>query len=200
MAIVWQANIVDVQGNIIPAANVEVRHQLSGVLATIYSDFALAVPISNPTVSDGLGYVRFFVADQGLYRIQASKGGFTRTWEYVSLLAIPTGTTTPTVVVDPAALAAGNNNDVNFFLDDTIGRVRILGDAGGSVLTGMQGGVDGRRIVLTNRGATTVTLRNQSALSGAANRFAMNGDMLLPTQASAQFLYDDLVDRWSRIG
>lgn len=199
VGIVWQANIVDLEGTIIPAANVEVRDQLSGALVAIYSDYALTAPLVNPTASDGFGFVRFFVANPGLYRIVASKGGFSRTWEYV-LFTRPTG---PELgVVTPAALAAGNNNDWNagFASDLTIGRVRTQGNAGGSTITGMTGGTDGRRIILTNILANPITILHESGLSVAANRFNMNGDLYWPSGVSHEFIWEGAISRWSKMG
>lgn len=199
--IVWQANIVDLEGNVVPAANVEVREQVSGALVPLFADFELTAPLTNPTQSDGFGYVRVFVANTNLYRIVASKGGFTRTWEYVLLLQIPSGGYVPLGISTPAALAAGNNNDWNAGIaDTTIGRVRTSGDAGGSILTGMAGGADGRRLILTNVSANAITVLHESALSVAANRFHMNGDLFWPQGVSHEFLYEGATARWSRLG
>lgn len=104
----------------------------------------------------------------------------------------------PVEISTPSALAAGDNDDFDAGIDGTIGRVELQGDAGGSVLTGMQGGTDGQRVVATNTSANTITLRAEDTGSTAANRFAMNGDMLLPQNCSVQFLYTQ--SRWSRIG
>lgn len=199
VGIVWQANIVDLEGTIIPAANIEVREQLSGALVALFSDYALTAPLVNPTVSDGFGFVRLFVATPGLYRIHASKGGFTRTWEYV-LFSRPVD---PSLgVVTPAALAAGNNNNWNpgIAADLSIGRVRMQGHASGSTVTGMTGGTDGRRIILTNILATGVNIPHESGLSTATNRFNMNGDLFMPSGVSHEFLWDGAIQRWSKLG
>lgn len=199
VGIVWQANIVDLEGNVIPAANIEVREQLTGTLVALYADYALAAPLVNPTVSDGFGFVRFFVATPGLYRILASKGGFTRTWEYV-LFSRPADPSLS--VITPAALVVGNNNDWNagFAADPSIGRVRVQGDAGGSTITGMTGGTDGRRIILTNILANPITIAHESGLSTAAMRFYMNGDLYWPQGVSHEFLYEGALSRWSKLG
>lgn len=198
VGIVWQANIVDLEGTVIPAANIEVREQISGVLAPIYSDYELANPLVNPTASDGFGFVRLFVATPGVYRIHASKGGFTRTWEYV-LFSRPAD---PSLgIVTPAALAAGNNNNWNPGIADlAVGRVRMQGHASGSTITGMTTGSEGRRIILTNILANGITIASESGLSTAANRFNMNGDLFVPSGASHEFLYDGALGRWSKLG
>lgn len=78
---VWQRNIVDEAGNVVPNATLEVRHQSTGVLASIFSDYELTTTLSNPTTADENGFVRFFAAS-GLYRITASANGFVREWIY----------------------------------------------------------------------------------------------------------------------
>lgn len=200
--IVWQANVVDLAGNVIPAANVEVRLQDSGVLVPIYADYLLAAPLVNPTITDAFGFIRLFVGATGRYRIKASKGGFTREWQHVLLLAEPaTGAFVPTGITTPAALAAGNNNNWDAgIVDTTIGRVRTVGDAAGSTITGMQGGTDGHRVILTNVAANDITILHESALSVAANRFNMNGDLFWPAGVSHEFLYEGFLSRWSKLG
>lgn len=195
--IVWQANIVDLEGNVIPAANVEVREQLTGALVQLYADYELAAPINNPTLSDGFGFVRFFVANRGLYRITASKGGFSRQWTYVLF-----GQGLPTGIAFPAELVAGNNNNWNPGLTGEIGRVRVRGNVGGSVLTGMDatGIPDGFRVILTNIGDPDITVTSQSGLSTEAYRFAMNGDLFWPRGVSHEFMYEGGVSRWSKLG
>lgn len=195
--IVWQANIVDLEGTVIPAANIEVREQLTGTLVALFADYDLVAPLTNPTQSDGFGFVRFFVANRGLYRITASKGGFSRQWTHVLF-----GQGLPTGISFPAALVAGNNNNWNAGLTGEIGRVRTRGDVGGSTLTGMDatGIADGFRVILTNIEATAITILHESAASLAANRFALNGDLYWPSGVSHEFMYEGGIARWSKLG
>lgn len=200
VGIVWQANTVDLQGNVIPAANIEVREQISGTLVPIFADYDLLVPLDNPTISDGFGFAKFFVAAAGIYQITASKGGFNRQWTHV-LFSRPVDFAIPAVTVTAAALAAGNNNDWNAGLANAnLRRVRVAGDAGGSVLTGMIFGTDERYVVLTNISANAITVLHESALSAAANRFNLNGDLFWPQGVSHEFLYDGGISRWSKLG
>lgn len=208
MAAVWQGNVIDLQGNIIPAALVTVRDQVGGGLTPLFEDFACTSPLTNPVISDQHGFVRFFVQNNGLYQITAKKGGFTREWTYVLLIGQPTGGYVPREVVEPDPLAAGNNNDWNaeFSTAEDIGRVHVTPDASGtSVITGMNGGaanVDGRRIILTNFTSDPFQISAENVLSLAVNRFAMNGDLFVPAGASHEFIYDALIltGRWSKLG
>lgn len=204
MPAVWQGNVIDLEGNALPAASIEVREQISGVLVPLFADFAMAVPLGNPFAADDFGFARFFVAANGLYQIKASKLGFTRVWEYVLLINAPTGGYVPTGIAVPDPLVAGNNNDWDsgMSVSANIGRIRVAGDAGGSTLTGMLDGVDGRRIILTNVAATDIIVAHESVLSLAVNRFNMNGDLFWPRGISHEFIYESgyLTGRWSKFG
>lgn len=81
---VWQATIVDEDGNVLPFASVEVRLESSGTLVAIKSDRAGATGQANPGTADANGYFRFFAAG-GAYRITASLGGASREWRYVAI-------------------------------------------------------------------------------------------------------------------
>lgn len=77
---VFQRSIVDEAGNIMPLAAVEVRDQVTSNLVQLYDDYDGASPIGNPTAADANGFVRFYVA-AGRYRIEATSGALSRTWE-----------------------------------------------------------------------------------------------------------------------
>jgi hypothetical protein len=81
----WQATIVDEDGNILPGASVEVRHETSGSpLATLFSDRDGLVSIGNPFVADAEGFAAFHTAG-GAYKITATYGAFSRVWRYVGI-------------------------------------------------------------------------------------------------------------------
>lgn len=81
----WQATITDEAGNVLPAASVTVRREVSGSpLASLFSDRAGVTPTGNPFTADGDGYAAFHVAG-GAYRITATLGGVTREWRYVAV-------------------------------------------------------------------------------------------------------------------
>lgn len=81
----WQATILDEEGNILPAAQIEVRREVTGSpLAVLYSDRDGLVTIGNPVSADSDGFVSFHLVG-GAVRITATLGGFTRTWRYVGI-------------------------------------------------------------------------------------------------------------------
>lgn len=81
---VWQRTIVNEVGDVQAAASVEVRDEVSGALAALFSDRAGATGTPNPAIADVNGFVRFYLAG-GAYRIVVTKGGFTQTWRHVAI-------------------------------------------------------------------------------------------------------------------
>lgn len=99
--------------------------------------------------------------------------------------------------ITPASLAV-NTNDYNpTGLSDT-SRIRLSASAS-IELTGLQGGTDGRRIILHNIAAFAITLKDDTT-STAANRFSLNGDIVLSQDQSIQLEYDGTSSRWRAIG
>jgi hypothetical protein len=81
----WQRSITDEAGTIQPLASITVRREVGGApLASIYSDREGATPLGNPFTADAEGFAAFHVRG-GAYRIDASLGGFSRTWRYVGI-------------------------------------------------------------------------------------------------------------------
>jgi hypothetical protein len=63
-------------------------------------------------------------------------------------------------------------------------------------ITGLQGGVAGRVLVLVNVGSFNITLKNQDAASAAANRFAATGAVLVEPDGVVALRYDATSQRW----
>lgn len=80
----WQATITDENGDVVASASVAVVSETSGALATIYSDRAGAVSISNPMTADSDGFVSFYAAGDA-YKITATSGSTTREFRYVGI-------------------------------------------------------------------------------------------------------------------
>ena len=84
----WQATIVDDAGDILPSAEVTVIVESTGLAASLFSDRAgsTAKGTSGVFSADTNGFA-FFYADPAPYRItaEASGGGTSVTWNYVSL-------------------------------------------------------------------------------------------------------------------
>ncbi len=80
----WQGTITDSNGSIVANASVAVVSETTGALATIYSDRAGTVSISNPTTADSDGFVGFYAAGDA-YKITATSGATTREFRYVGI-------------------------------------------------------------------------------------------------------------------
>jgi len=117
---VWQASIVDEDGDVQPGASIEVREQSGLTLASIFTDSAGSTPLANPFTADGDGFARFYV-EAGRYRIVATFGANSRTWQDVVLgvpfgeielpaLSIVANSTNATAVA--TALQAANDGEV----------------------------------------------------------------------------------------
>lgn len=106
---VWQHNIVQANGDVVPLASVEVRRESDSALATLYDNpNGTGTPLSNPVIADANGFVQFYTA-AGSYRIVATSGAFTATWRYVAFGDAQTrqvGVATSTEIPDRAAADA----------------------------------------------------------------------------------------------
>lgn len=67
-------------------------------------------------------------------------------------------------------------------------------------ITGLQGGADGRIILIHNISAFTLTLKDESGSSTDVNRFALNADVGLSADSSIWLQYDSTTQRWRAIG
>lgn len=85
---VFQATIVDGDGNVVPEANIEVRDETSGDLVQVYEEFEAGDMFGNPFTADTSGFTRFYL-ESGLYRIRAYLGEFERIWRHVMIGAGP---------------------------------------------------------------------------------------------------------------
>lgn len=115
---------------------------------------------------------------------QASVPGLTITQDLAT-----TGDITPSQITS-------NQNDYNPTGLSTTTVVRLSSDAARDV-TGLQGGSDGRWLVPINVGSYTITLKNASGSSTAANRFSMGSDLALEAGAGCILIYDGTQSRWA---
>ena len=83
MLAVWQATIIDQNGQPTTGASVEVRDEETSGLATIYEDAEATTVKDNPFTNDE-PFTRFYVAD-GEYRIKATKSGFETIWRNIQI-------------------------------------------------------------------------------------------------------------------
>jgi hypothetical protein len=93
----------------------------------------------------------------------------------------------------------GNQNDYNPTGLSTAAVLRLSTDASRSI-TGLQGGADGRIVIIHNVGSNAIVLKDEDAGSSAANRFALNADLTLSADECAILQYDSTSSRWRQIG
>jgi len=103
----------------------------------------------------------------------------------------------PADVASPAAIGA-NQNDYAF--PTTAGTLRLSTSAAYNV-TGLAGGVGGRRLVVINVGSNNLVLQNENTASAAGNRIHFTGgaDLTLVADATCTLLYDGVTARWRRV-
>jgi hypothetical protein len=95
--------------------------------------------------------------------------------------------------ISPTQLAA-NTDDWNPTGLSTASTIRVSTDASRN-LTGIQGGADGRVLVLHNVGSNDLVLKND-VTSTAANRFLFGADVTLAANKSITLQYDATSSRW----
>lgn len=88
----------------------------------------------------------------------------------------------------------GNQDDYNPTSLNTASVLRINSDASRNI-TGLQGGVDGRIIIIHNVGTNDINLKN-NVTSTTTNRFLIGADLTLKGDQSATFYYDGTTQRW----
>jgi len=99
--------------------------------------------------------------------------------------------------ISPTQITA-NQDDYNPTSLSTSSVIRLDSDAAYNI-TGLQGGSDGRVVILHNVGSYTLTLTDEDASSTAAYRFALYADYALYADTSAVLQYDSTSSRWRLI-
>lgn len=98
-------------------------------------------------------------------------------------------------VYTPPAIAA-NTDNYDPQVKGVSGTVRLSASAALQI-TGLVGGAQGARRVLTNVGMLDILLKNENAASSAANRFTLPfGSFILGAAKSIEFTYDVASQRW----
>jgi hypothetical protein len=101
------------------------------------------------------------------------------------------------------ALVNGDNDDVA--VDPSLGNdfgafVAVTGPDDAFAITGLTGGVDGRRVVVCSEVAQVMTIKNEAAGSIEANRIltGAGGDIAEDAEAGAtlEFIYNPVLARW----
>lgn len=131
-----------------------------------------------------------FLADSPTVIVEVGPpGGFVR-------LHTAGGATMPTGL-QTAALAAGANN--NFVLDPDIGFLDLDTTAGAASLSGIEAGLSGQFLTVTNVGANMLTLLSMSGLSALDARIRLPTDIVLVPNGSAMLRYSIDLDLWTAV-
>lgn len=167
-----------------------------GRIQNVQLPYQTFVETASPGASPA-GTQRFYVdpADHLLKRINSS-GTITvidpsSITTLASLFSL-TGDITPSQITS-------NQNDYNPTSLSTASVLRLSSDASRDI-TGLQGGSDGRILVLMNVGAQNIVLKDENASSTAGNRFALTGDITMTPDLSVWLIYDSTSSRWRSVG
>ncbi len=108
------------------------------------------------------------------------------------------GTVQYSADLSPAQIVA-NQNDYNPAGLSTAAVLRLSTDASRNI-TGLQGGADGRMLLVYNVGSFNIVLTDEDILSAAANRFAFGANVTLAAKQSITLQYDSTSSRWRSAG
>lgn len=96
--------------------------------------------------------------------------------------------------ITPAEITS-DQDDYNPTDLDISSTLRLSSDDSWNI-TGLQGGADGRLLLIHNVGSNDIVLKDEDANSTVANRFALVGDLTLRTKESVILQYDSTSSRW----
>jgi len=96
--------------------------------------------------------------------------------------------------ISPAQITA-QADDYNPTGLSTASVLRLDTDASRDI-TGLAGGANGRPVLIMNVGANDIVLKDESASSTAANRFALNADITIAPDQTVGLWYDGTSSRW----
>lgn len=170
---------------------------------TTYSDSALSVANANPVVADANGKFGDIFLSTAQYKVVLKTSADVTIWT-----ADPVGDSLEDVTVTgafalsgkitPSQITADQNNYNPPGLSTAVS-LRLSTDASRNI-TGLSGGVAGRVFVVRNIGSFNIVLKDESASSTAANRFALSSDVTLGADQVAMLQYDEVSSRWLVIG
>jgi|GEM_PF-1537138 len=119
-------------------------------------------------------------------------------------LAAANGVATGTLDVSEALKLSGDISPAQITADQndyaptgfaTASTLRLSTDASRNI-TGLAGGADGLIKLIHNIGSFNIVLKDESASSTAANRFALNADVTIAADQMALLQYDSISSRW----
>lgn len=112
------------------------------------------------------------------------KKGVTGSWQWTSTLS-------------PSSLSA-DQNDYNPTGLSSAAILRLTSSTA-IAITGLQGGVSGRLLIVHNIGSNTITLSNASTSSSAANRFLFGANRSITADGAIALIYDATSSRWREL-
>jgi len=117
-----------------------------------------------------------------------------------SLLNMGEESISPNSIISPPSFAVNQNNYAPTGIQGA-SVLRLTATAVVSV-TGIEAPNTARwkKLIIFNVGGSNITLTDASASSVIANRFAMNGNLLLNPNEGAIFMYDQTSSRWRCLG
>lgn len=129
-----------------------------------------------------------------------SAGGTNKKVTLANLLKNIFTTFTLSGFITPTTLGA-NQNNYNPTSLSTATRLRLSASAAVDI-TGLQGGAEGRIVIIQNisAGANNITLKNASGSSSAANQFQLKADIVIAQNGGAILQYDGTLTKWMCIG
>lgn len=168
-----------------------------------YSDNDLLVANANPVVADADGLFGDIFLSPGQYKVILKTSADVTLWT-----ADPVGDSQANVDVtgtfalsgdiSPAQITSNQNNYNPTGLSGAA-ILRINSDAARDI-TGLSGGSDGREIRVYNVGSFNITLKDESSSSTAANRFALQADIVIAPDVGVILQYDSTSSRWRAQG
>lgn len=96
----------------------------------------------------------------------------------------------------PAQITSDQNNYNPSSVNCSTSTTLLINSDAARNITGFAGGATGCEMRLINNGSFTITLKEESGLSTAANRFKTGGDIALASNVTVTLLYDGTASRW----
>lgn len=164
-----------------------------------YSDANLSIANTNPVVADANGKFGDIFLTTGQYKVVLKDSADVTIWtadpvgDSFEDLTV-TGAVAFSGAITPAQITANENNYNPTGLSAAV-TLRLSTDASRDI-TGLSGGSSGRLIIIRNVGSFNLVLKDESASSTAANRFALFEDITLQPDQVTLLEYDDTGSRW----
>lgn len=167
--------------------------------------------VKMPTANTTSNHPYFIVnsTSSGTYTLTVQNNGATETFAVLNpnefVLMLPDGNGDYEAVnrpfgriLSPSQITA-NQNDYNPSGAGAADVLRLTSDAARDI-TGFGFPAGGKTILVLNVGSNNIVLKDESASSTAANRFALNADVTLAADQASMLWYDTTSSRWRVIG